>query len=87
MLTVKAISPKERFAQYFGTELSDEEERVVDIIWSIDGPFRDEDVVSKAGQEIEPVIVWRTIARLISARLLIRVERNDQSMLVRAWPR
>jgi hypothetical protein len=55
---VKAISPKERFAQYFGTELSDEEERVVDIIWSIEGPFRDEDVVSKAGPEIEPVIVW-----------------------------
>jgi hypothetical protein len=84
---VKAISPKERFAQYFGTELSDEEERVVDIIWSIDGSFRDEDVVSKAGLEFEPVIVWRTIARLIAARLLTRVERNDQSMLVRAWPR
>jgi hypothetical protein len=87
ILTVKAISPKERFAQYFGTELSDEEERVVDIVWSIDGSPRVEDIVSKAGPEIEPVIVSRTIAQLIAARLLTRVEMNNQRILVKAWPR
>jgi hypothetical protein len=87
---MKAIPAKERFVEYLkycGTTISDDEERVVDIIWSIDGPFRDEDVVSRAGTEIEPVIVWRTIARLIAARLLNRVERNGQTMLFRAWPR
>jgi hypothetical protein len=87
---MKALSAKERFAQYlenFGTAITSEEACVVEIIWAMHGTFRDDEVLSKAGDEVHDVIVLRTIARLIKAGLLQPVGAGGSSVLVTAWPR
>jgi len=86
---MKAISAKERYAEYLkscGSTITSEEARVIDIAWDMHGEFSDEEVVSKADEEVPFVIVLRTIARLIRAGLLRRVAPDSQSKLVTTWP-
>lgn len=80
-----AASPSERFtvhAARTGQRVTAQKLRVVESVWTLAGPFDQEDVVSALVGQVSRATVFRTLAQLLEAEMLRRVRFNDRDVFV-----